>query len=266
MNELNKRIQAQAPGSVRITREKVLSGYLNNERVQGKGKTGYLTLSCWNENTDSIKDLILEAFETAEQPLTAVEIHRSILPVRPNIRFSSIQSMLSMDFQRVERGLYIPTAWQERYKTQDKQEADTRRGELVYQCWKYLIDNHQTGPVPISVAYDYFRHKVGVSKVYAYQLPKRLDIFTVSEVNGQRYLQANPNYPQQFATGKRERTLQVIHEQLATHGGRLPLRRLVVSVNKIVGGNKASIYKYISESETLRKEQVDNRTFVASAT
>jgi len=116
-----------------------------DDRFKPIGRTGKWILSEWNFNTQSIIELVVNAFHHHNQPCSAKMIVEYISSIRDDIRPESVPSILlqhKQKFLRVDRGLYILREWQPSYPSAKDvgEESDSISTELFY---TYLLEIYQ---------------------------------------------------------------------------------------------------------------------------
>lgn len=116
-NDIFREIQHRLVLNGQNPRESVrsLNGQMvPDDRFKPIGRTGKWILTEWNHNTQSIIELVLDAFHHNNIPCSIKNIVDHILSVRPDIRASSVASILLQHkdkFLKVNRGYYILKEW-----------------------------------------------------------------------------------------------------------------------------------------------------------
>ncbi len=147
-NEIFREIQHRLVTCEKSCREndRSLKGQMViDDRFKPIGRTGNWILSEWNHNTQSIIELVVNAFHHYNQPCSAKIIIKYIFSIRDDIRPESVPSILlqyKQKFLKVARGLYILKEWQPSYPEAKEvgEEIDTISTEILY---TYLLEIYQ---------------------------------------------------------------------------------------------------------------------------
>lgn len=91
-------------------------GLAIDDRFKPKQKTGFWDLAEWNLNTERIEDLIRIALHLLNRPSTNTEIIKIIKGERPQLKESSIRSLIGRDCLKVEGEKFILPEWKQRYQ------------------------------------------------------------------------------------------------------------------------------------------------------
>jgi hypothetical protein len=86
-----------------------------DRRFSALGKTGYWGLGSWNKNSFKIEDLIKKALYSLGQPSTYDEIFAEIIKDRPELKETSVRSLIGRDCLRVEADKWILKEWKQKY-------------------------------------------------------------------------------------------------------------------------------------------------------
>lgn len=99
--------------------DRSLKGQLvSDERFKAIGRTGKWILSEWNYNTQSIIELVINAFHHYNEPCSTKMIVDYISTIREDVRYQSVPAILLQHknkFLKVGRGLYILKEWKSFY-------------------------------------------------------------------------------------------------------------------------------------------------------
>lgn len=109
---------------------------LELDQIVPRGRMGIYSLKAWNENSDSISDLITSVLLEASHPLKPKQITRRIQKIRPNITEKSIRTIISMDFFVLKNGKCILPNWKTTYQSKIKSKSDLSTSDIAINIMK----------------------------------------------------------------------------------------------------------------------------------
>lgn len=89
----------------------------SDTRFIALGKTGYWGLKIWGKNSVKIELLIKKALYKLDKPSSYDEIYQEIIQERPNLKESSVRSLIGRDCLKVESEKWILPEWKQKYSS-----------------------------------------------------------------------------------------------------------------------------------------------------
>ena len=236
-----------------ITRKSLGSIIRHNKNIKPKGKTGYYSLVNWEENSETIYDVIYKSFLHHQKPLTYREIINYVKAIRPNLKDNSIRTVTNDRFLPIKGKKYIIPSWEHKYKEliiskrKKVKEVSIReqiRQMLLQEPEKKLNQKEFSGKAREKL-------KIGFSTFHA--SINDTNLFIKSVENGNRFVTAIEN-PIVKNINKRNETLNLIYTILESNNGTYSLSDIVKEIEK-KGIKRPSIYKYITSDNNLLKSE-----------
>jgi hypothetical protein len=89
----------------------------SDKRFIALQKTGYWGLKGWDENTDTLEDLIRKTLFKLNKPSSSDEIIYQIHEIRPQAKYNSLMALIGKNCLAVEGELFILPEWKSRYSS-----------------------------------------------------------------------------------------------------------------------------------------------------
>ncbi|RFN60350.1 sigma-70 family RNA polymerase sigma factor [Marixanthomonas ophiurae] len=89
----------------------------SDNRFIALGKTGYWGLKIWGKNSVKIELLIKKALYKLDKPSSYDEIYQEVIKERPNLKESSVRSIIGRDCLKVESEKWILPEWKQKYSS-----------------------------------------------------------------------------------------------------------------------------------------------------
>lgn len=169
----------------------------SDDRFKPKQKTGFWDLTEWNLNTDRIEDLVRSALYLLDRPSTTTEIINIIKVERPQLKDSSIRSLISRDCLRVEGEKFILPEWTQRYPnlslTKRRRLIITKEREHITLLRQRIIEhlNKQNSQVDLAVKIlaSVLPTSPKFNKQALYKIFREKDYFNRFEEDGKMFVQ-----------------------------------------------------------------------------
>ncbi len=270
--EIQRRLVHQM-GKAWGTGRSMKSQMVNDNRFKPIGRTGMWILSEWNQNTQLIIELIVNAFHYFNTPCSIQMILEYIVSVRDDIRLKSVLSILlqyRQKFLKLERGQYILKEWLP-YYPEAKDIGGIPVGVSLKQFQSYVMDIFQkSAQSELSIQeirQQLEKYNVFWSVHYCYIRLSKFPFLMKTKKKNKNYYSYNHEaaITNPVRQAKKADILKqsIIDEITASKHGELPLRDLVrILVN---GGQiRSSIYGIINKNpDSFWKEMRDGVIYVA---
>lgn len=112
VSEVNKKMLESKKNRI-YTRHTL--GLASDKRFKSKQKTGYWDLFDWKTNTDTIEGIIKKTLILLDCPASYEEIIEKIHTERPNLKETSIKSLIGKNCIKIEGNKFILPEWKNKY-------------------------------------------------------------------------------------------------------------------------------------------------------
>jgi len=249
VSEINHRL-FNLGESKTINRKSLSSVIRHNKNIVPKGKTGYYSLVDWDENSETIYDVIYKSFLHHQKPLTNGEIIKYVKAIRPNLKDSSIRTVTNDKFLPIKDRKYIIPSWEHKYKDlvvlKDKKK---RKGVSIKERIRQMLLKEPQMKLNQLEFSRKTREKLGIGLSTFHASINDKNLFIKSIEGGIRFVTAVEN-PRITKTDKKKDTLKLVHQILDKNNGSSLLSSIVKELEK---NNipKGSAYKHIKSDLNL---------------
>lgn len=237
-----------------ISRKSLSSVIRHNKNIMPKGKTGYYSLADWDENSETIYDVIYKAFLHHQRPLTHGEIIEYVKAIRPNLKDNSIRTITNDRFLPVKESKYIIPTWEHKYKNSIiSRVRKSLKGAAIKEQMRQMLLKEPQKKLEQKEFSKKAREKLEIGFPTFYASINDANLFIKSNEGGIRFVTAieNPNITK---SDKRKETLKSIYQTLEINNGSCLLATIMKEIEK-KGIPKASAYKFISSDPNLEKSE-----------
>lgn len=235
-----------------ISRKSMNSVIIRNKNIIPKGRTGYYSLADWDENSETIYDVIYKAFLHHQKPLTYRDIIEYVKTIRPNINDNSIKTITNDRFLSVKDGKYIIPTWEYKYK--DLIISKTKKQPImvtIKEQIRQMLLNEPQKKLEQKEFSKKVREKLKIGFPTYYSSINDGNMFIKSNEGGIKFTTAIEN-PIIIKSDKRNEALKLVHQILEINNGSCLLATIVKEIGK-KGISKGSAYKSISSDPNLEK-------------
>ena len=237
-----------------ITRKSLSSAIGHNKNIIPKGKTSYYSLADWNENSETIYDVIYKSFLHHQKPLTHKEIIKYVKVVRPNLKDNSIRTVTNDRFLPIKEWKYIIPSWEHKYKDSliSKERKEFREVTIKERMRQMLLKEPQKSLEQREFSKK-AREKLSIGFPTFYASINDTNLFIKSKEGSMRFVTAVEN-PRITKSDKKKEALELIYQILEKNNGSSLVASIVKELEK-TDIPKSSTYKYIKSDPNLKKSE-----------
>jgi len=242
---------------------------LANQMIASKkfkpiGRSGYWALKAMEVVTDSVLNMMQQAFAYYNQPLSADDVYAYVASHRP-VSMASIQSYLSFEttlFIKLPNRLWVLRSW----NLADVIDLESEVPKFIKRyLYKYVNKTAVFNDLRDALATQF-----GISKISASGRLNTQNSVEVFQIDGQKMVRYVPEGRGKRRTGDPSKTLEAqiqtyIRKLLESQPGHsMLLRELTEKAQQQFGCPRHTVYSYISRAEFIEKHKLSSRETMCS--